>query len=158
MRKIENSIDFRQNIVINLKKILDDDTSNEAVKEFINTAYCQQGMGLMIQKDYDEALAVFNKADPGHDCIEKGISDVKASMNKEAEEHYLKGVKYFLNEDLNNAIKEWEKTLALNPEHQKAKINIKTFRYPSHFFEKSISLTRIKPIKIDTPPTIKARL
>ncbi len=107
------------------EKILDYDTSNEAVKEFINTAYCQQGMGLMIQKNYAEALAVLNKADPGYDCVRKGISDVKASMNKESEVHYLKGVKHYLNEELNNAIKEWEKTLALNPEHQKAKINIK---------------------------------
>ncbi len=107
------------------ENILDYDTSNEVVKKFINTAYCQQGMGLTKQKNYAEAIAVFNKADPGYDCIEKGISEVKASMTKESEEHYLKGVKYFLNEELNNAIKEWEKTLALNPEHQKARINIK---------------------------------
>ncbi len=107
------------------EKILIYDTSTESVQEFINTVYCQQGMELLLEKKYAESLKVLNKADPGYDCIEKGISEVKASMTRESEVHYLKGVKFFLNEELNNAIREWEKTLALNPEHKEAKINIK---------------------------------
>ncbi len=38
----------------------------------------------------------------------------------QAEVHYQKGVKYFIAEDLPQAIKEWEETLRLNPEHPKA--------------------------------------
>lgn len=107
------------------EKILIYNTATGSVQEFINTVYCQQGMELLLQKKYAEALNVLNKADPGYGCIEKGISEVKASMTKESEVHYLKGVKYFLNEELNNAIKEWEQTLELNPEHKEAKTNIK---------------------------------
>jgi hypothetical protein len=49
-------------------------------------------------------------------------------MKKQAEIHYLQGVRYFLNEDLQNAINEWETTLTLDPGHIKAKNDIKNAR------------------------------
>ena len=48
------------------------------------------------------------------------LSDVKKIIKKQAKVHYLRGVKHFLNEELKDAIKEWEKTLALEPEYKKA--------------------------------------
>lgn len=45
-----------------------------------------------------------------------------------AEEHYRKGVNYFLAEDLQGAIKEWEETLRLYPEHPNAKRDIEKAR------------------------------
>ena len=109
-------------------KILDYDKSNKAAEDLINTAFCQQAKHLTIRKNYTEALNVLNRADPQYDCVEKTISNIKKSMKKQAEVHYLKGVKHFLNEELQSAIKEWEKTLALNPEHNKAKKNINNAR------------------------------
>lgn len=106
------------------EKALDYDKSNKVAKDLINTTYCQKGRGLIARESYIEALKVLNKADPLHDCIEKAISDVKGVMKKEAEAHYLQGVKYFLNQELSSAIIEWEKTLVLNPDHKKAKENI----------------------------------
>jgi tetratricopeptide (TPR) repeat protein len=79
---------------------------------------------LIIRKNYTEALNVLSKADPQYDCVKKTISDVYKAKKKQAEVHYLNGVKHFLNEELQSAIKEWEKALALNPEHKKAKKNI----------------------------------
>ncbi|MEE8553604.1 MAG: LysM peptidoglycan-binding domain-containing protein [Desulfobacterales bacterium] len=106
------------------EKALDYDKSNKVAKDLINTTYCQKGRGLISRKNYVEALKVLNKADALHDCIEKAIADVKGVMKKEAEAHYLQGVKYFLNQELSSAIIEWEETLALNPDHKKAKENI----------------------------------
>lgn len=106
------------------EKALDYDRSNRVAKELINASYCQQGRGLFARKEYEEALIVLNKADPLHDCIKQAIADVKEVMKKEAEAHYLQGVKYFLNQELSSAIVEWEKTLDLNPGHKKAKENI----------------------------------
>ena len=106
------------------EKALDYDNSNKVAKDLVNTTYCQKGRGLISRKNYVEALKVLNKADPLHDCIEKAIVDVKGLIKKEAEAHYLQGVKYFLNQELSNAIIEWEKTLVLNPDHKKAKENI----------------------------------
>ena len=109
-------------------KILDYDKSNTAVQNLINTAFCQQARNLIIRKNYTEALHVLSKADPEYDCVKKTTSDVYTAKKKQAEVHYLNGVKHFLNEELQSAIKEWEKALVLNPEHQKAKKNISNAR------------------------------
>jgi len=41
-------------------------------------------------------------------------------MTDLAEEHYIAGVKFFVSQRLEEAITEWEKTLGLNPDHEKA--------------------------------------
>ena len=117
-QKYEESIDL-------CKKILGYDPSNTAANKLIITSLCQQGKDLFIRKKYDEALRVLDKTDPANDCAVKIRLAVKKAIKQQAEAYYLQGVKYFLNEELQNAIKEWEKTLKLNPEHDKAKKNIK---------------------------------
>jgi len=107
------------------KKILAYDKSNTAANKLISTSFCQQGRDLLSQKKYDEALRVLDKADPAEFCVQKNRIAVKNTMKQQAEAHYIQGVKHFLNEDLQLAIKEWEKTLKLNPRHDKAKKNIK---------------------------------
>ena len=110
------------------ENILDYDESNQAAQNLINATYCIKGRDLIIQKNFAEALKVLNKADPGYDCVEKAISDAKEAIKKQAEVHYLRGVKYFLNEELDSAIMEWEKALSLDPEIKKAKDNIENAR------------------------------
>ena len=107
------------------KKILAYDKSNTAANKLISTSFCQQAKDLLIQKKYDEALRVLDKADPAEFCVEKTRITVKNTIKQQAEAHYIRGVKHFLNEDLQLAIGEWEKTLKLNPKHEKAKKNIK---------------------------------
>jgi len=48
----------------------------------------------------------------------------KVSNKAGAEDHYRKGVSFFLAEDMQRAIKEWEETLSLDPEHPNARRNI----------------------------------
>ena len=110
------------------KKILAYDKSNTAANKLISTSFCQQARDLLIQKKYDEALRVLNKADPAEFCVEKTRIAVKNTIKQQAEAHYIQGVKHFLNEDLQLAIGEWEKTLKLNPKHDKAKQNIQNAR------------------------------
>ena len=117
-KKYEESINLA-------KKILGYDTSNKAANKLISTSLCQQGRDLLIQKKYDEALRVLDKADPAEVCVEKTKIAVKNTIKQQAEAHYIQGVKHFLNEELQPAIEEWEKTLKLNPKHDKAKKNIK---------------------------------
>jgi len=116
-KKYEESINFAE-------KILDYDPSNTAAKKLISTSLCQQGKDLLIRKKYDEALRVIDKTDPADVCAKKIRLAVKEAIKQQAEAHYIQGVKYFLNEELQSAIKEWEKALKLNPEHNKAKKNI----------------------------------
>lgn len=45
-----------------------------------------------------------------------------------AEEHYRKGVSFFIAEDMPRAIREWEETLKLDPDHPNARRNIEKAR------------------------------
>jgi len=110
------------------ENILSHDPSNPTAKDILNTALCQNGKSLLIRKKYAEAVTVLNRADPGYECVERTLSAVETAMKKQAEIHYLQGVKYFLNEELQNAINEWETTLTLDPGHIKAKKDIKNAR------------------------------
>lgn len=47
---------------------------------------------------------------------------------REAEAHYAAGMRRFLAEDLDGAIREWEKTLSLDPAHPKARRDIEKAR------------------------------
>jgi cytochrome c-type biogenesis protein CcmH/NrfG len=69
-----------------------------------------------------------NRADPSYICVKKTRIALKDSIKQQAEAHYILGVKHFLNEELQLAIEEWEKTLKLNPKHDKAQKNIKNAR------------------------------
>jgi len=120
-KKYEESMDLAE-------KILVYDPSNTAAKKLISTSFCQQGKDLFIQKKYDDALKVLNKADPADGCVETIRLGIKNAIKQQAEAHYIQGVKHFLNEELQSAIKEWEKTLKLNPKHDKAKKNIQNAR------------------------------
>jgi len=51
-----------------------------------------------------------------------------ASLQEQADIHYAKGIKYFLSEELEKAIKEWEETLRINPNHQNAKRDLRRAR------------------------------
>jgi len=121
-KKYEESIDIAE-------KILGYDPSNKAANKLFTTSLCQQGKDLLIRKKYDEALRVLEKADPAEVCVGKIRLAIKQSIKQQAEAYYIQGVKYFLNEELESAIKEWEKTLKLNPGHDKAKKNIKNAKY-----------------------------
>jgi tetratricopeptide (TPR) repeat protein len=120
-KKYTAAIDVSENI-------LSHDQSNKTAKDVLNAALCQNGKSLLIRKKYAEAVTVLNRADPEYDCVERTLSAVENAMKKQAEIHYLQGVKYFLNEELQNAIKEWEMTLTLDPEHIKAEKDIKNAR------------------------------
>jgi tetratricopeptide (TPR) repeat protein len=47
---------------------------------------------------------------------------------READAHYAAGIRHFLVEDLDGAIREWEKTLSLDPAHPKARMDIEKAR------------------------------
>jgi tetratricopeptide (TPR) repeat protein len=54
----------------------------------------------------------------------KPVSPPKVYDKASAEHHYRKGLNYFLAEDLQGAVREWEETLRLDPEHPRAKRDI----------------------------------
>jgi len=53
---------------------------------------------------------------------------IKNQLRVRADYHYKKGVQYFVDEKLMKAISEWETTLRLNPEHARARAELKKAR------------------------------
>ena len=96
---------------------------NEA-KDSTNRANYTKGYELVRKKQYVQALAYYEKADPGYKDVKEKISGLKITMKNQSEKHYMKGVEYFLNEKLEEAIGQWKETLALDPSNTKAKKDI----------------------------------
>ncbi|RPH52122.1 MAG: LysM peptidoglycan-binding domain-containing protein [Desulfobacteraceae bacterium] len=122
------------------EKILEYDPVNKDAIDLKNASYYEMGGMLKNQKKYAEALAVFNNVDPDYKNVRQ-ITGFLNNINKNkgrAVEHYMSGVNYYMNQDLDKAIKEWETTLILDPNHPNAKKDIENAR---SFLEK---LNKIK--------------
>jgi tetratricopeptide (TPR) repeat protein len=107
------------------EKVLEYDPANKEAHNLINESYYQMGKLLIQGKKYHEALEAFNRVDSGYKDIRESVAFVKKQL---AGEHYLRGVKYFTDEEIDKAIREWEVTLTLNPNHPKAKKDIENAR------------------------------
>jgi tetratricopeptide (TPR) repeat protein len=103
------------------ERVLEYDPANREARNLINESHYQIGKSLSQGKKYQESLENFTRVDPGYKDIRESIAFAKKQL---AGEHYLRGVKYFTEEDLDKAIKEWETCLALDPNHPKAKKDI----------------------------------
>lgn len=115
---------YQETIAI-AEEILEQDDDNQTAKNLINASYYHMGKGMVELKNYKEAIRYFSRVDPEYQDVVRLKSDVEVKL---ADVHYIEGVKYFVNEKLENAISEWEMTLAFNPEHQKAKTDIENAR------------------------------
>jgi len=113
--------------LLNAKKYLDAIEVAESVLKYnsndrvalnlINESNYQLGKISREKKNYEEALKYFSKVYPGY----RDVKDLKiTTQNLIAESHYKKGVKFYLNEQVELAIREWEETLKLNPKHPRA--------------------------------------
>ncbi len=108
--------------------ILAYDLHNHDAIDLKNASYFQMGKQLELEQDYPGALNMYRQVDPAYEGIDVALSDLKEHMRVQSELHYRNGVKHFVNEELEEAIAEWEKTLAINPGHQKAKADIQKAR------------------------------
>ena len=71
-------------------------------------------MLIRLPKGYKDSTALKNK--------------VKAKLDADSEPLYLAGVKYFLAEELEKAVEQWELTLQVNPYHSKARQDLEKAR------------------------------
>jgi hypothetical protein len=72
---------------------------------------------------------MFKNVDITYQNVAKMITDIEKRLQNEAQNHYRKGVAYFLAEKLEESIKEWEETLRLNPDHREAKRDLRKTRH-----------------------------
>ena len=124
--------DYRESANL-AEKSLSSDPENREYRELKNASYYALGTQLGQEKKYDEALKAFQRVDPAY-----RDRDIQLINNRKqlAEVHYLQGVKFFIEEEIERAIQEWETTLTLEPAHPKAKTDIEKGRNLLHNFKK----------------------
>ncbi|MBP1715232.1 MAG: peptidoglycan-binding lysin domain protein [Deltaproteobacteria bacterium] len=124
--------DYRESASL-AEKSLSSDPENREFRELINASYYEMGSQLGREKKYDEALKAFQRVDPGY-----RDRDIQLIHNRKqlAEVHYLQGVKFFIEEEIERAIQEWETTLKLEPGHPKAITDIEKGRNLLYNFKK----------------------
>jgi tetratricopeptide (TPR) repeat protein len=124
-----------------MDKVLRQEPTNSAVRSLADQVHYQNGKRLHLERRYRDALREFTKVSPGYQDTDVFVAVIGQQLEKDAETHYRRGVNHFVNEDLAKAIEEWEQTLALNPDHQKAAQDIENARE---------LLKKLK--KVDPPP------
>lgn len=96
------------------------------------TPWLKAGIDAYKKGDMDAAIVSFKKVlnvDPGNREAREylGKMDVqktKASVAKEVEKHYLKGIELYTEGKHREAMESWKKVLELDPRHEKALLNI----------------------------------
>lgn len=104
--------------------VLEKDYLNQGAKEIRNTALYQMAKQAEAKKDYQGALTCYSGMDEDFRDVAKRKQDIKKTMRNIADVHYKKGVKHYINENIRQAIVEWETTLKYNPDHENAKKEI----------------------------------
>lgn len=119
-RKMFESKKYPESISV-AENILEQDAENADAMELVNASYYQMGKSTSDAKNYEKAIKYYSLVDPEY----KDVKQLKTGIEvKLAESHYLQGVKYFLKEEIEKAIHEWEITVALNPDHTRAKLDM----------------------------------
>lgn len=111
-----------------LQEIAGLDPANREAVDIANETYYGLGQAFYNGRQYVESRKAFSRVPQDYKDTKSLLANVREAIKKEAEEHYKSGVKYYINEELANAIQEWEKTLALYPGHPKAGEDIKNAR------------------------------
>ncbi len=101
--------------------ILEDHPKHAQARALQNEAAYMLGKSLIEEGQADQAIRWLKMVESTYADTARQLSIARARTKSAAEEHYRNGVKHFINEDLEAAIKEWQLALDLNPDHPKAR-------------------------------------
>lgn len=109
-------------------KLLETQPDSAEARNLADEARYRLALAHADHKRYLEAMEVLATATPDHQPSMALRKTVHSRLTELAQIHYRNGVKHFINEDLQSAIEAWEKALACNPDHAKARENIDNAR------------------------------
>ena len=110
------------------EQVLEKFPDSREARELSNAAYYQLGTEYFRNRQYLDSLRMFRKVETSYKDQKNMVARVESRLREEAERHYAAGLKRFLAEDLEGAVKEWETTLKLDPGHPKAKKDLERAR------------------------------
>jgi tetratricopeptide (TPR) repeat protein len=118
-RRLFNERQFRE-AVEKAEKLPESHPRFAEAREIINGSYFHIGRRLADEGKLPGALEAYRRVDSSYRGVGDTIAALEKRMGELAEEHYITGVKFFVSEQLELAVTEWQKTLALRPDHEKA--------------------------------------
>ncbi len=101
---------------------------SKSAREIINGSYYALALQKLKENRLVEARKLFEMVNRDYGKTADYIRNLTNQLRVRADYHYKKGVRYFLDEKLAKAISEWETTLRLNPEHARARADLKKAR------------------------------
>jgi hypothetical protein len=97
-------------------------------RELSGNSWFAAGDAALKRDDLAQAAIAYQKALPARRDAAAALAAVERRKKEKAEELYTAGVRFFINQELDEAIRSWEQTLALNPGHPKAPRDIEKAR------------------------------
>ncbi len=104
------------------KKTEKTETSKPQPQPDVN-AIIQKGVNYREAGQLKKAIASFEKAlevEPGNAEAARYLAETENELDDLIQSHFNKGIAYFNQDALEDAIREWDKVLELDPSHQKA--------------------------------------
>jgi tetratricopeptide (TPR) repeat protein len=110
------------------KKVLNVNPTDKKALEYISGSHFQQGLIVFGNEDYLAARDEFKASLEYNEDCEKCSEYIKKCEEKYMDVHYNKGVMYFRDEKLDEAIQEWELVSEIDPKYKDVDDNLKKSR------------------------------
>jgi tetratricopeptide (TPR) repeat protein len=107
-----------------ISKIREQDPENLEAMDIENAVYHQIAQEFERFGKYSDALNTMLKVKSDNQSTNSYITHLRQLVKEKADKYYRQGVRYFVNEELEKAIKEWERTLAIDPTNEMAQKDI----------------------------------
>lgn len=101
---------------------------NKEAVALANQTFYRIGQAYYKNRQYVAAREALRRIPPDFQDTKLLLASVQLIIDQQVDAHYKKGVKFFINEELESAIAEWEKVLVLDPGHVKAAEDIENAR------------------------------
>jgi tetratricopeptide (TPR) repeat protein len=103
------------------ESVLKYESTNSAALNMVNVTNYEMGKIASAAKNYNEALKYFSRVNPGYRDVKNVMI---TTQNLLAEVYYNTGVKSYVNDKIEQAIREWNEALSLNPKQPRARKDI----------------------------------
>lgn len=104
-----------------LQGLKDRQSDRGEVKQRIRQCHYQLGIAAFRRLDFQQSRELFLKAGKDFESSGNYLERIDVELKKLAESHYKQGLQWYRQQRLDDAITAWRKTLAIVPDHQKAR-------------------------------------
>jgi tetratricopeptide (TPR) repeat protein len=101
---------------------------NSTVRDYLYRSYFALGEAALAKKEYLRAAQAFGEALKYNEACKACREKKAASEARYKDLHYKNGIRHFENEQLVEAIEEWEKVRKIDPDYQNVQKNIRLAR------------------------------